>query len=84
MLLTIDERGSKIDRNSVFYCHLSAGDKWQSKTLFLTILDLCSSIVLTFSIAAYLVHTNNFYVSIMSWTILPRMFWTVLVLNPNQ
>ena len=29
------------------------GDKWQSKTLFLTIFDLRSSIVLTFSIAAY-------------------------------
>ena len=29
------------------------GDKWQSKTLFLLILDLRSSIVLVFSIAAY-------------------------------
>ena len=29
------------------------GDKWQSKTLFLMIFDLLSSIVLTFSIAAY-------------------------------
>ena len=29
------------------------GDKWQSKTLFLTPFDLRSSIVLTFSIAAY-------------------------------
>ena len=29
------------------------GDKWQSKTLFLTIFDLRSSMVLTFSIAAY-------------------------------
>ena len=41
-LLTIDERGSH--------------EKWQSKTLsFLTICDLRSSIVLAFSIAAYLV-----------------------------
>ena len=30
-----------------------SGDKWQSKTLFPTIFDLRSSIVLTFSIAAY-------------------------------
>ena len=30
-----------------------SGDKWQSKTLFSTIFDLRSSIVLTFSIAAY-------------------------------
>ena len=57
---TIDERGSKIDRNSVFDCHLSrlmaienTGDKCQSKTLFLLIFDLRSSVVLAFSIAAY-------------------------------
>ena len=50
--------------NSVFDCHLSpvqmaiekSGDKWQSKTLFSTIFDLRSSIVLTFSIAAYPVY----------------------------
>ena len=30
-----------------------SGDKWQSKTLFSTIFDLRSSILLTFSIAAY-------------------------------
>ena len=30
-----------------------SGDKWQSKTLFLSIFDLCSTIELTFSIAAY-------------------------------
>ena len=30
------------------------GDKWQSQTLFLLIFDLRSSIVLAFSIAAYL------------------------------
>ena len=54
---TIEERGSKIGRNSVFDCHLTngnrknrykqcfrlpfvatTGDKWQSKTLFLSIL----------------------------------------------
>ena len=49
--------------NSVFDCHLSqvgrqmtiekSGDKWQSETLFRTIFDLRSSIVLTFSIACY-------------------------------
>ena len=55
----------KIVINSVFDCHLSpyTGDKWQSKTLFLSIYDLRSSIVLTFSIAAYPVclglHTIN-------------------------
>ena len=37
---------------SIALCRQS-GDKWQSKTLFLTIFDLRSSIVLTFSIAAY-------------------------------
>ena len=31
----------------------ATGDRWQSKTLFLTIFDLRSSVVLTFSIAAY-------------------------------
>ena len=38
---------------SIVICRQS-GDKRQSKTMFLTILDLRSSIVLTFSIAAYL------------------------------
>ena len=57
----------KIARNSVFDCHLSpdwrqmaikkSGDKWQSKTLFSTIIYLRSSIVLTFSIAAYPVYS---------------------------
>ena len=41
-LLTTDEYGSKIARNS-------GGDKWQSKHFLLTIFDLLSSIVLTFS-----------------------------------
>ena len=53
LLFTIDERGSKIARNSVFDCHCHTGDKWQSKTLFLTTFDLRSSIVLAFSIATY-------------------------------
>ena len=36
-LLTIDARGSKIVRNSVYNClYRQSGDKWQSKTLFLT------------------------------------------------
>ena len=53
-LLTIDEQGSKIARNSVSIsiCRQS-GDKWQSITLFLMIFDLRSSIVLMFSIVAY-------------------------------
>ena len=37
---------------SIAICRQS-GDEWQSKTLFLTIFDLHSSIVLTFSIAAF-------------------------------
>ena len=37
---------------SIAICRQS-GDKWQSKSLFLTIFDLRSSMVLTFSIAAY-------------------------------
>ena len=45
MLSAIDEGGSKIDRNSVFDCHLSqCGDKWQSKTLFIKIFDLRSDL----------------------------------------
>ena len=60
-LWTIDERGSQISRNrslEIVICRQS-GDKRQSKTLFLTILDLRSSIVLTFSIAAYLKYLLN-------------------------
>ena len=45
-LLTIDERVKKIAR-------ISAGEKWQSKTLIISIFDRSSSIVLTFSIAVY-------------------------------
>ena len=50
-LLTIDERWSKIARNSVFDCRLSPfGRQMAMKTLFLAIFDLSSSIVLMFSI----------------------------------
>ena len=52
-LLTIDKRESKLPRNSVF--DYQSGDKCQSKTCFLTIFHLCSSIELMFSIAAFLV-----------------------------
>ena len=53
-LSTIDESGSKSIETvfSIVICR-QCGDKWQSKTLFITICDLRSSIVLTFSIAAY-------------------------------
>ena len=54
-LFTIDERSSKPLEAvfSIAICRQS-GDKWQSKTMFLTtIFDLRSAIVLTFSIAAY-------------------------------
>ena len=40
MLLTIDESGSKIARNSVYDCHLSPV---RQKTLFLMIFNLHSS-----------------------------------------
>ena len=61
-LLTIDVHGSKIARNTVFFIAICCklGDKWQSKTMFLTIFDLPSSIVLTFLIAAYTVWFNFF------------------------
>ena len=53
-LSTIDERGSKIDTNGVFDCHLSpVWRRMAIENLFLTIFDLRSSIVLAFSIAAY-------------------------------
>ena len=48
MLLTIDERGSKFPRNCVFDCHLSP----VSKDFYLR-----SSIILMFTIAAYLVQS---------------------------
>ena len=55
-LSTIDERGSKIDRNSVLDSHFSP--VWRQMAIENTVsIDfyLCSSIVLAFSIAAYLV-----------------------------
>ena len=52
--LTIDERIPKSLETafSIVICRQS-GDKWQSKTLFLTNFDLRSSISFTFSIAAF-------------------------------
>ena len=48
-LSTINERGSKMDINSVFDCHLSpVGRQMAIKTVFLTILDLRSSTLLAF------------------------------------
>ena len=46
---------------TVFLIIEKSGDKWQSKTLFPTIFDLRSSIVLTFSIAAYPVYNFKKY-----------------------
>ena len=57
MLSTIDERGSKIDRNSIFDCHLSP--VWQQMVVENSVsndFDLRSSIVLVFSIATYPVY----------------------------
>ena len=53
MLITIEECGSKVARNSVFDCHLSpVGRQMAIENLFM-IFDLRLWIVLTFSIAAY-------------------------------
>ena len=53
-LPTIDERGSKIDRNSVFDCHLSP--VWRQMAIENSvsnqIFDQRSTIILVFSIAA--------------------------------
>ena len=55
-LLTIDKRGSYIARNSVFDCHLSPiGRQMAIENSVSNDFYLRSSIVLTFSIATYLV-----------------------------
>ena len=53
-LSTMTNTGQK-STETVFFIAIccQCGDKWQSKTLFLTIFDICSSIVLVFSIATY-------------------------------
>ena len=59
-LLTIDEHGSKIARNSVFDCQLSPN--WRQMAIENSVSDhfyLSSSIVLTFSIAAYSVFASD-------------------------
>ena len=54
-LLTIDERGSKIARNSVFDCYLSPGGRQMAiKNSVSGDFDLRLSIVLTFSFAGVL------------------------------
>ena len=53
-LVTIDERSSKIARNSVFDCHLSpVGRQMTIENSVSNYFGLRSSIVWTFSIAAY-------------------------------
>ena len=53
-LLTSDKLGYKIARNSVFDCHLSPlGQQMAIKSSVSNDFNLCSSIVLTFSIATY-------------------------------
>ena len=59
------QQSMNVDQKSIETVFLIAicrqcGDKWQSKTLFLTIFYLCSSIVLAFSIAAYPVCSFRF------------------------
>ena len=68
-LLTIDERGSKSPETvfSIAICRQS-GDKWQSKTLFLTNFDLRSSIVLTFTLDS----------------VTERIFWKKLILKQKK
>ena len=61
-LLTIDGREYKsLETAFSFAICRQSGDKWQSKTLFLTIFDLRLSIILTFSIAAYPVWYTSQY-----------------------
>ena len=68
-LITIDERRSKIARTSVFdRCMSQSCHKWQSKTLFLTIFYLCSSIVLTFLIDAYPMCLSCSYFCLLSYS----------------
>ena len=53
-LFTFDKRGSKTDGNSVFDCHLSPiGRQMTIENSVSNDFDQCSSIVFTFSIAAY-------------------------------
>ena len=61
------QQSTNIDKKSIetvfsIAIRRQCGDKWQSKTLFITIFDLHSSIVLVFSIAAYPVCLFIFYV----------------------
>ena len=62
---------------SIAFCRQS-GDKWQSKTLFLSIFDLRSSMVLTFSIAAYRVCLCYRLLSVCL-----NMYGTILMPNPK-
>ena len=78
-LVTINERGSKIARNSVFDCHLSpVGRQKTIENSVLTCLDLRLSIVLhvTFSIAAYpVIHSlcaGNLFVLLLSLLYFPK------------
>ena len=65
-LLTIDERGSKIARNSVFDCPLSPVRRQMAFEISVSsYCDLRSSIVLTFSIVVYPV---CIYDCVLSWT----------------
>ena len=55
LYISIDERGSKHFRNSVFYCTMSPiGGNLQLKTLFLTLFDPLSKAVSEFSVAVSL------------------------------
>ena len=65
-LLPIDERGPNIARNTVFDCNLSPVRRQMAfENSVSSYCDLRSSIVLTFSIAAYPV---RIYDCVLSWT----------------
>ena len=68
-ILSIDERGSKIDRNNVFDC-LMAIKIYVSNYFY-----LCTSIVLTFSIAAYPVFCIN--PKLLKWLVTYRSLVTL-------
>ena len=76
---TLFKQSTNIDQSSLetvfsiaIWCQLD--DKWQSKTLFLTIFDLRSSIVLTFLIAPYTVCFRNMWWLLTSRMILPEYY----------
>ena len=71
---TIDERRSKLDRNRVFYCHLSPDWRQMAieKALFLTIFDPRSPIVK--SVFDCCLSSVLLYIKILKYTIVTYQF----------